>query len=137
MKLGAMLFLALAACAPRAAVAPTPQPPPATERAASTEPPAADSEQLRAATLVKLRQYAFEAFPGWAAAHPDKQCPGSLAERDEYMHGPDASNNNDAWDRPLKMICGVSLPPGARGIAVISRGPDGKEGTEDDIKSWE
>ena len=136
MKLGAMLLVALAACAPRAAVAPAP-PPPAPERAAPADPPVADSEQLRATTLAKLREYAFEAFPQWAAAHPDRDCPNALAELNEYMRGPDASSSNDAWGTPLKMLCGPSLPPGARGIGVISRGQDGKEGTEDDIKSWE
>jgi hypothetical protein len=35
------------------------------------------------------------------------------------------------------MICGAVLPPGAKGIAVMSLGEDGKEGTADDLKSWE
>ena len=35
------------------------------------------------------------------------------------------------------MLCGPSLPPGAKGLAVMSAGEDGKEGTADDIKSWE
>jgi len=37
----------------------------------------------------------------------------------------------------MKMMCGQTLPPGAKGLAVMSLGEDGKEGTEDDLKSWE
>ncbi|HEX8106625.1 MAG TPA: hypothetical protein VF516_02805 [Kofleriaceae bacterium] len=44
---------------------------------------------------------------------------------------------NDIWGRPLKLLCGANLPPGAKGIGVLSLGEDGKEGTADDIKSWQ
>jgi hypothetical protein len=47
------------------------------------------------------------------------------------------NDSNDSWGRPIKMLCGANLPPGAKGIAVISAGEDGKDGTEDDLKSWE
>lgn len=137
MKLGAVSLVALSACAPRAAVAPTPQPAQAAERTVPIEPRAADSAQLQATTRTKIREYAFEAFPTWAASHPDKACPNTLAELNEYMRDPNVSDVNDAWGRPMKMMCGAYLPPGAKGIAILSRGQDGKEGTEDDILSWE
>jgi hypothetical protein len=35
------------------------------------------------------------------------------------------------------MLCGAELPAGAKGLAVMSAGEDGKEGTPDDLKSWE
>ena len=85
-------------------------------------------------TKLKLKKYAFEAYPSWSAAHPDKGCPEKLADLNEYMNNEDS---NDAWGKPLKMMCGQTLPPGARGIAVMSSGEDGKEGTADDLKSWE
>jgi prepilin-type N-terminal cleavage/methylation domain-containing protein len=85
-------------------------------------------------TRIKLKKYAFEAYPSWSAAHPDKACPDKLADLNEYMNSEDS---NDAWAKPLKMLCGSNLPPGAKGLAVISAGPDSKEGTEDDLKSWE
>ena len=85
-------------------------------------------------TNLKLKKYAFEAYPSWSAAHPDKGCPEKLSDLNEYMNNEDS---NDAWGKPLKMMCGQSLPPGARGIAVMSAGEDGKEGTADDLKSWE
>ena len=85
-------------------------------------------------TKIKIKKYAYEAYPSWSAAHPDKGCPEKLADLNEYMNNEDS---NDAWGKPLKMMCGQSLPPGARGIAVMSAGEDGKEGTADDLKSWE
>jgi prepilin-type N-terminal cleavage/methylation domain-containing protein len=85
-------------------------------------------------TKIKLRKYAFEAYPSWSAAHPDKTCPEKLADLNEYMNDNDS---NDAWGKPLKMFCGENLPPGAKGLAVMSNGEDGKEGTSDDVKSWE
>jgi general secretion pathway protein G len=85
-------------------------------------------------TKIKLKKYAFEAYPSWSAAHPDKACPDKLADLNEYMNNDDS---NDSWGKPLKMLCGGNLPAGAHGIAVISAGADNKEGTEDDLKSWE
>jgi hypothetical protein len=85
-------------------------------------------------TKLKLKKYAFEAYPSWSAAHPDKACPDKLADLNEYMNNDDA---NDSWGRPMKLLCGQSLPAGARGIGVTSAGEDGKEGSPDDLKSWE
>jgi general secretion pathway protein G len=85
-------------------------------------------------TKVKLKKYAYEAYPSWSAAHPDKACPANISDLNEYMNGNDS---NDSWGRPIKMMCGANLPAGAKGIALVSAGEDGKEGTEDDLKSWE
>jgi len=85
-------------------------------------------------TRIKLTQYANEAFPQWSASHPDKACPDKITDLNEYMN---ASDPNDSWGRPIKMLCGTNLPAGAKGIAVLSMGEDGKEGTEDDLKSWD
>jgi prepilin-type N-terminal cleavage/methylation domain-containing protein len=85
-------------------------------------------------TKIKLKKYAFEAYPSWSTTHPDKQCPEKLSDLNEYMNNDDS---NDSWGRPLTMLCGTNLPAGARGLAVTSAGEDGKEGTPDDLKSWE
>ena len=85
-------------------------------------------------TVIKLKKYAFEAYPSWSASHPDKSCPEKLADLNEYMN---SNDSNDSWGNPLRMLCGQNLPPGARGIAIVSIGEDGKEGTTDDLKSWE
>jgi prepilin-type N-terminal cleavage/methylation domain-containing protein len=80
-----------------------------------------------------VKKYAYEAYPSWASSHPDKQCPESLATLNEYMNNKDTK---DPWDHEYKMFCGSNLPAGAKGIAVMSLGEDGKEGTADDVKSW-
>ena len=81
-----------------------------------------------------VKKYAFEAYPSWSAAHPDKSCPDKLEDLNEYMNNKDI---NDPWGHPYKMMCGQNLPAGAKGLAVMSDGEDGKEGTTDDVKSWE
>jgi hypothetical protein len=88
----------------------------------------------RAVDLAKrtTEKYAFEAYPSWSAQHPEKMCPASIAELREYMSG----DEKDPWGHPYKMMCGQDLPAGAKGLAVMSLGPDGKDGTADDIKSW-
>jgi prepilin-type N-terminal cleavage/methylation domain-containing protein len=85
-------------------------------------------------TKMKIKKYAYEAYPSWSASHPDKGCPEKIADLNEYMN---SSDINDSWGKPLRMMCGSDLPAGARGIAIMSAGEDGKEGTPDDLKSWE
>ena len=88
-------------------------------------------------TKIKAKKYAYEAMPQWSMHNPGKACPASINDLNEYMNdtGPDAAN--DAWGTPMKLLCGPSLPQGAKGVIVISAGEDQKEGTSDDIKSWE
>ena len=88
-------------------------------------------EKIARATVQK---YVFEAFPQWSANHTDKQCPEKLEDLNEYMNSKDIK---DPWGGTYKMLCGQNLPAGAKGLAVSSPGEDGKEGTTDDVKSWE
>ncbi len=83
---------------------------------------------------VDVEKYAFEAYPQWSMAHPDKACPDKLDDLNEYMNRKDL---RDPWGNAFKMMCGASLPAGAKGVAILSFGPDGTEGTADDIKSWD
>lgn len=85
-------------------------------------------------TKFKLHTLVFKAYPAWAAAHPGQVCPDSVSALGVYMGGRDT---NDRWHRPIRMLCGAKLPPGAKGIGLVSAGADGKEGTEDDLKSWQ
>lgn len=86
-------------------------------------------------TKIKVDKFAHEAFPSWQAT-TNKACPEKLADLNEYMNDQSPEAINDAWGKPLKMMCGGQLPPGAKGIAVMSFGEDGQENTADDIKSW-
>lgn len=83
-------------------------------------------------TQMKLEMYANQAFPAWAMAHPQAMCPDKLADLAEYANGRDT---RDAWGHPIKMLCGTALPPGSHPIALVSAGPDGQEGTGDDLTS--
>ena len=85
-------------------------------------------------TKLKLKKYAFEAYPSWSTAHPDKGCPEKLSDLNEYMNNDDS---NDSWGKPLKMFCGQNLPAGVKGLGVASLGEDGKDGTPDDLHSWD
>jgi hypothetical protein len=84
-----------------------------------------------------VQKFAFEGFPMWSAAHPDKACPDKLADLSEYVGKGELSDLSDPWGHPYKSFCGQNLPAGARGFAVMSAGEDGTEGTADDVKSWE
>jgi hypothetical protein len=79
------------------------------------------------------KKYAYEAYPSWSQAHPDKACPAELADLNEYMNNKDIK---DPWGHDYLLFCGPNLPAGAKGLAVMSLGEDGKNGTADDIKSW-
>ena len=86
---------------------------------------------------IAVQKYANDAFINWQADHTGKKCPASLSELNEYMNQDDAK---DPWGNPFVMQCGENLPAGAKGIAVMSYGADGKpggEGEDADIKSWQ
>jgi general secretion pathway protein G len=59
--------------------------------------------------------------------HPGDQCPTVelLREKNELSK---ASKITDPWDTPYKILCGDE------DVAVLSFGPDKKEGTADDIR---
>ena len=81
-----------------------------------------------------VKKYAIEAFSEWSMANPNKACPDRLEDLGQYM---DSKDTKDPWGGTYKMFCGQNLPPGAKGIAVMSNGEDGKDGTTDDLKSWD
>jgi general secretion pathway protein G len=80
------------------------------------------------------KKYADEAYPSWSTANPSKQCPDKLEDLNEFMNSKDIK---DPWGNPYKMLCGQSAPAGVKGMGIQSNGEDGKEGTSDDVKSWE
>lgn len=85
-------------------------------------------------SAIKVNKYAYEGYPSWSASHPEKTCPDKLSDLNEDINGDDI---NDAWGHPIVMQCGQDMPSGAKGIAVHSLGPDGKDNTCDDIESWD
>jgi hypothetical protein len=88
-----------------------------------------------AITKLAVDELANNAFPRWALKSSDKACPDSLLEVAKAV-GKGEHDLVDPWGTPYTMFCGESLPPGAKGLAVLSFGEDKKQGTPDDVKSW-
>jgi type II secretory pathway pseudopilin PulG len=84
-------------------------------------------------TTMLVKQIANQAYPEWTMA-TSKSCPDSLKDLEKYRN---SKTTKDGWGNELIMLCGDNAPEGAMGLAVLSKGPDGKQGTKDDIKSWE
>jgi general secretion pathway protein G len=82
----------------------------------------------------EIRKLTYEAYPQWSQANPSKACPDKIEDVSEFA---DKKDMKDPWGTPYKMFCGQTLPPGAKGLAIMSAGEDQKEGTADDIKSWD
>jgi len=98
--------------------------------------PAEGNDQFPPGALTKLRVqgYATDGFDIWKKANPGKACPASMADLAKSI-SPDATYQ-DEWGKDLVMVCGGKLPEGAKGIAIVSPGPDGQLGTDDDVKSY-
>jgi len=73
-----------------------------------------------------VRKFADEAYPQWAAAHPDRVCPVSLDELSTYM---DKKDTKDPWGVQYRFRCVDGH------VVVWSFGEDGKANTGDDIRS--
>lgn len=78
-----------------------------------------------------VRKLALEAYPQWRTQNPGRGCPSAIEELIE-----ESEDAIDPWGNKYKLLCPPSLPPGAKSIAILSFGPDGKEGTDDDVRSW-
>lgn len=103
---------------------------------AAAQAPAADQKvrpQVKEFRLAvrKLSWYRSR-YQLWSEKNPGK-CPASLAE----MVGGDTEPqvHVDPWGHPFLIKCGDSAPEG-HPFGVISAGPDGQEGTDDDLRSW-
>lgn len=89
---------------------------------------------------IAVRKLSSEGYAFWQRANPSKSCPDSveqLGEEIDMKADKEKKQLLDAWGNRYVLMCGQSLPPGARGLAILSWGPDGKQGTDDDIKSWD
>ena len=72
------------------------------------------------------------------AVHDDAGHPVALA-RGKNWHGPYMQNESgipsDPWGNPYIYLCPGKHNPSS--YDIISLGPDGREGTEDDITNWQ
>ncbi len=104
-------------------------------RAETTTSPQAPPEMpLGTITRLRVKGYATDGLEMWKKKNPGKTCPATMAELAAAVD-PQAVFE-DEWGKEFVMVCGGKLPEGAKGIAIVSPGPDGKLGTADDIKSY-
>jgi hypothetical protein len=81
-------------------------------------------------THLKIMRYVYEAYPSWSASHPDRECPASVDELNDYMN---TNDSQDAWGRSLELHCDAidqSSPPR---LWIRSAGEDGRFNTSDDL----
>ena len=93
------------------------------------------SESKSAIARLAAKKLALEAYPRWAMKPSNEgRCP-TVSDLAEYIA--QEPGFTDPWGRPYVVRCGAELPPGVRGIAVLSLGPDGEADTGDDVRAWE
>ena len=90
-------------------------------------------EAKRKTSWMMAKEYQ-NAYAKWSTDN-DEACPEKLEDLAKYMNKKD---NKDPWGSVFIMKCGDTAPEEVEGgFGVVSLGPDRKEGTNDDIKSWE
>jgi hypothetical protein len=102
--------------------------------ACKNDKPAHDDKDDIAKATLTAKKIAFEGYPTWSVQHPEKACPDRI---DDLLSFSNLTDAKDPWGGSFSIKCGPDLPKGAKGLAAMSPGPDGKDGTADDIKSWE
>jgi general secretion pathway protein G len=80
--------------------------------------------------FITLKQEFMSAHVRWVAEN-EGDCPEKLEDLLKYTNRRDLK---DPWGSLYVQKCGDEVPGG---YGVISLGPDKKEGTEDDIHSWD
>ena len=71
-------------------------------------------------------------YPRWQADN-EGDCPEKIEDILKYVNKRDPK---DPWGTPIVMKCGEGVPSDSH-FGVVSFGPDKKEGTDDDIHSWD
>jgi len=76
------------------------------------------------------------AYARWRLSN-EAECPAAITDLNAELGRRAHEALDDPWGHPYVMQCGESLPPGCdRGFCVYSLGPDGRDGSDDDIRSW-
>ena len=71
----------------------------------------------------------------WLVAS-EKDCPDSIDDLKQELGRHKNDTIKDPWGHEYVLKCGDQAAEECEGFCVLSVGKDGKEGTEDDIKSW-
>jgi len=89
------------------------------------------SDSKSKTAMLRAQQFV-EAHTEWSM-NSDDTCPSSLDDLLKYMNSKELK---DPWGSPYVMVCGEEAPENVP-FGVMSKGEDKKDGTEDDVKSWE
>jgi general secretion pathway protein G len=83
----------------------------------------------------EMKQLVYEAYTRWEVDNVSRSgsCPQAISELTAYANKKDGK---DPWGNEYVMHCGDSAAAGAR-FGLSSNGPDGKQGTDDDLRTWE
>ncbi len=81
--------------------------------------------------FLMLKEYE-GAYTRWVADN-EGDCPEKLEDLLKYTNKKDLK---DPWGQSFVMKCGEGVPTDSH-FGVISLGPDKREGTDDDIHSWD
>jgi hypothetical protein len=90
------------------------------------------SESKATTAHLITKKFAHEAFTQWGLKN--QGCPSSIKDLAPYMTN---EETNDPWGQEYILLCGDAASQVPGGFGVMSKGADTKEGTADDIKSWE
>jgi prepilin-type N-terminal cleavage/methylation domain-containing protein len=91
-------------------------------------------KEARIEAAYNMTQNIENAYGMWSKDHDG--CP-TVDDLKENMGKRKNDNVKDPWGHEYILKCGENAPEECDGFCVVSSGPDGKEGTGDDIKSWE
>ena len=89
------------------------------------------SEARIKTAFLMLKEYD-QGYTRWISDNDGEDCPPKLDDLIKYTNKKDMK---DPWGSQFMMKCGDA--PTENHFGVISFGPDKKEGTEDDIHSWD
>ncbi len=87
-------------------------------------------EADREVAHLAVTRYATQDYPRWSLVHRDAACPTTLTD----LSG--SRDNADPWGVDYKMYCGTAAPAADVAFGAASFGPDRRENTVDDIRSW-
>ena len=90
-------------------------------------------KKARTKTARLMTQDYVSAYGRWVADNPSESCPDGLADLKEYRNKKD---DKDPWGNEFVMLCGDDAPEDVD-FGVMSMGADGKDGTDDDVHSWD
>ena len=106
--------------------APAPAPAPAPPAPAPPAPAPAPTRSDPSAALAVRMKAVLGRFSVWSSGHAGAPCP------DEAALGGDTS---DSWGHPFVLTC--TGQPENQIVGLVSDGPDGVNGNDDDVASWQ